>query len=624
MQDQQARRPLSLVLALLVALSLLAVAPLAAGADEPDGTPAAVAFDGVSGNVQAGRTVPVAFTVTDADGEPVTGADLDATHIGPEEDERSIDVRAQDNGRYKTRVRTTRADFGLHTVAVEFEGAELGALTFTAAPTQRDLRDLDAVTILHDTHFHGDFGDPDGANIARYMRLVEQRKRHNPGALFIGNGDDLAPSVLASVFRGEHMIEALNASPLDVNTLGNHEFDFGPDNVRERVAESDFPWVSANVRDADNPDQPFAHDLGVEFFIVEEVNGVELAITGLGPENMPEVTSLTQPGDDSAAEHILSVPAMQKVVPMMQASGADLVVVASHLCGPDARALAAEVDGIDVIVGDHCAEVLERPEVINDTIVSFAGDEFDLLAELTLWMQDGELVRHGFTLHEVTDRIAPDPTIQRIVDRWEAELDEALGEVIGERVNEWDVRSPDPVRSRETPFANYIVDTMAASVGAELALTNGGGIRSDQVYEPGPIIRRDIVAILPFFNTVVMVEVTGETILAALENGVSRVEAGDGRFPHVSGMAYVWDPGAEPDSRIVEVTVGEELLDPEATYSLATNNFLLGGGDGYTMLADGDVLIAPEEGRLMSEVITEQIIEDEVVEVFVDGRISTE
>jgi 2',3'-cyclic-nucleotide 2'-phosphodiesterase (5'-nucleotidase family) len=480
------------------------------------------------------------------------------------------------------------------------------------------------ITFLHDTHFHGNFAHDEEtgvSEIARYMALVAERKAEIPDALFIGNGDDLAPSVLASVFRGEHMIEVLNASPLDVNTLGNHEFDFGPDNAAARFAESDFPWVTANVRDAADPDKPFGHEFGVEPFILVDVHDVTVGITGLGPENMPEVTSLTQPGDVSAAEHILAVPAMEEVLPMMQAAGADLIVVASHLAGVDARRLAAEVDGIDVIVGDHAAEVLEEPEVINDTILSFVGDEFDFLGELTVKFHNGRVIDHSFTLHEITDDIAPDPDIQAIVDAWEAALDEALSEVIGQRVNEWDVRRA-IVRSEETGFANYIVDTMRASVDADVALTNGGGIRSDMVYEPGDITRRDVVAILPFINTVVKVELTGATILAALENGVSAVEDGDGRFPHVSGMAYVWDPGAAPGSRIVEVTIGGELLDEVATYTLATNNFLLGGGDGYTMLADGDVLVAPEEGPLMSTLITERIIEDEAVEVFEDGRIS--
>lgn len=471
------------------------------------------------------------------------------------------------------------------------------------------------VTILHDTHFHGSFGDADDANIARYMALANQLIANDPDALFLGNGDDLAPSVLASIFHGEHMVEALNASPLDVDTFGNHEFDFGPENLRARVAESDFQWVTANVRDI-GTGEPFAADLGVELFTMREVDGVNVGITGLGPEGMATVTTL---GPDT--EQIPAIEAMSEVVPQMHAAGADLVVVTSHLCGPDARELAATVDGIDVIVGDHCAEVLPQPEVINDTIVSFAGDEFDFLGELTLRVRDGDILNHKFTLHEVTTDITPDPTIQAIVDFWETELDAALGEVIGFRTNDWDVRR-EQVRSGETGFANYIADSIRMSVGADVALTNGGGIRSDQIYPGGEdITRRDVLAILPFGNTVVEVELSGATILQALEHGVA-AGTPQGRFPQVSGMAYVWDPSADPGARIVEVTVGGAPLDPTATYTLATNDFLLGGGDGYGMLDDGSVLIGPEAAQPMDAVVTERIQAEGTVTVSTDGRIS--
>jgi 5'-nucleotidase / UDP-sugar diphosphatase len=471
------------------------------------------------------------------------------------------------------------------------------------------------VTILHDTHFHGDFGAEDGPNIARYMALVADLKEQNPGALFLGNGDDLAPSVLAGVFRGAHMIEALNASPLDVNTFGNHEFDFGPDNLRERIAESEFTWVTANVRDTTSGDA-FGADLGVERYTLREVDGVTVGITGVGPQNMGTVTTL---GPDT--EQIPAVEAMTELVPEMRAAGADIIVVTSHLCGPDARDLAANVDGIDAIVGDHCASVLEQPEVINDTIVSFAGDEFDLLGELTLRVKNGRVVSHAYTLHEVTGDLPVHPEIQQIVERWEAELDTALGETIGFRTNDWDVRTVQ-VRSTETGFANYIVDAMRTAVGADVALTNGGGIRSDTVYPGGEdVTRRDVLAVLPFGNKVVMTEVTGTTLLAALEHGVS-AGTPQGRFPQVSGMTYTWDPAASAGSRIVEATVAGEPLDPSATYRLATNDFLLGGGDGYGMLAEGTVIIGSEGARLMVEVVSEQVIADGSVTVSTDGRIA--
>jgi 2',3'-cyclic-nucleotide 2'-phosphodiesterase (5'-nucleotidase family) len=463
---------------------------------------------------------------------------------------------------------------------------------------------------------------PSTVNIARYMGLINDIKADNEDALFIGNGDDIAPSVLGSVFEGRHMIEAFNASPLDINTLGNHEFDFGPDVARDRIADSDFQWVSANVRNVDDTTEPFAADHGVKFYDIVDVDGVDVGITGLGPEGMPTVTNLTRDGDDSGAEHIGMVEAMDEVLPMMEADGADVIVVASHLCGTDARVLADEVDGIDAIVGDHCAEVLEEPEIINDTIVSLAGDEFDWLAELTFSVVDGQaqVDELSFTLHDVTHVHEGDPEIQEIVDRWEAELDDALGETIGFRENEWDVRTT-AVRSGETGFANYIVDSMRMQVDADVAITNGGGIRSDQIYAGGEdIILRDVFAILPFGNTVVKTAESGATILDALEHGLA-AGTPQGRFPQVSGMTYEWDPDADPGERVVEVTVDGEPLDEDATYTLATNDFMLGGGDGYDMFGD-EVIIPPEGAQPMLDAVIDRIRDEENVTVETDGRIS--
>jgi 2',3'-cyclic-nucleotide 2'-phosphodiesterase (5'-nucleotidase family) len=119
-----------------------------------------------------------------------------------------------------------------------------------------------------------------------------------------------------------------------------------------------------------------------------------------------------------------------------------------------------------------------------------------------------------------------------------------------------------------------------------------------------------------------MTEVTGDTILQALEHGVA---AGipQGRFPQVSGTTYVWDPSAAPGSRIVEVTVGGDGLDTTASYTLATNDFMLGGGDGYDMLADGDVVIPPEGAQPMMDAVVDRIRAEETVTVATDGRIST-
>ena len=594
-----------------VSLQADAEQPFPDAGDTHDGAIAALAAEGIIDGFEDGMFRPQREVRRDQLASLLVGAIEFALHEELSGDGPQFDDVAEDN------------PHGANILAAREIGVMQGRTADTFNPGGDARRDQAATTVVGLIDHVLPTG-PSTVNIARYMALVDQLKDGNPNARFVGNGDDIAPSLLASVFHGEHMIEALNASPLDYNTLGNHEFDFGPDNARERIEEGDgFQWVSANVRDIDDPDAPFAADLGVELYSTEEIGGVTVGFTGLGPEEIETVTSLTREGDDSGATHVPMIEAMDEVIPMMQDAGADIIVVASHLCGSDARDLAQEFEEIDAIVGDHCAEVLDEPELINGTLVSLAGDEFDWLAELTLEVDaDGDVADHSFTLHDVTHVRAGDPDIQAIVDSWEAQLDAALGEVIGFRVNDWDVRTTE-VRSGETGFANYIVDAMRESVDADVAITNGGGIRSDHVYPGGEDIElRDVQAILPFGNTVVMVELSGATILEALEWGVQEGTV-QGRFPQVSGMTYVWDPDAPAGDRIVEVTVDGEPLDEDATYTLATNDFMLGGGDGYDMLDDGTTIISPDGAQLMMDAVVERIEADGDVEVETDGRIST-
>jgi 2',3'-cyclic-nucleotide 2'-phosphodiesterase/3'-nucleotidase len=158
---------------------------------------------------------------------------------------------------------------------------------------------------------------------------------------------------------------------------------------------------------------------------------------------------------------------------------------------------------------------------------------------------------------------------------------------------------------------------------------NGGGIRTDTLYfedasedDPADITRRVVVDILPFPNNVVELEITGETLLAALENGVSRIEEGAGRFPQVSGITYTYDPAAEPGDRIVDATAGGEPVDPAATYTLATNDFVSGGGDGYSMLGDATVLVSSNEGALLSDLVIKTIEDAGTISPTTEGRIT--
>jgi 5'-nucleotidase len=178
------------------------------------------------------------------------------------------------------------------------------------------------------------------------------------------------------------------------------------------------------------------------------------------------------------------------------------------------------------------------------------------------------------------------------------------------------------VRAKESSLANFIADAMRQAVGADVAITNGGGIRSNAVFPTGPIARKDVLAWLPFGNIVTKVQVRGAAIRAALENGVSQVSELAGRFPQVSGLRFSFNPTRPAGQRIVEVAVGGRPLDPAATYTVAINDFMLGGGDGYGMLrADGQVLIDATGGPVMATAVMQAIQRAQTIAPTVEGRI---
>ncbi|MCA8906939.1 MAG: 5'-nucleotidase C-terminal domain-containing protein [Rhodospirillaceae bacterium] len=179
------------------------------------------------------------------------------------------------------------------------------------------------------------------------------------------------------------------------------------------------------------------------------------------------------------------------------------------------------------------------------------------------------------------------------------------------------------MRTGEAAFGNLVADAMRAAVGADIAITNGGGIRADRDYPAGSVLtRRDIQEELPFGNRTVLLELTGADVLAALETGFSGIEEGAGRFPQVSGLAVGYDPTRPAGARVVSVTVGGAPLDPAATYRVATNDFLARGGDGYAALTHGRTLIDPTSGGLMATQVIDHIATAGTVAPTVEGRLT--
>jgi 2',3'-cyclic-nucleotide 2'-phosphodiesterase (5'-nucleotidase family) len=301
---------------------------------------------------------------------------------------------------------------------------------------------------------------------------------------------------------------------------------------------------------------------------------------------------------------------------------ADVVVALTHQDMADDKQLAAAVPGIDLILGGH--EHVPLDARIGRTLILKTGTDAVSLGRIDVTVTTGRGGR-GFEskweLIPVTDEIPEKREVAAVVTQYEGLMAAQLDVIVGTTSVPLDTRN-DLVRTQESALGDLIADLMRAALQADVALINGGGIRGNAVLPVGPLRRRDVLAVLPFANKVVKLDVTGETLRAALENGLSQVERTAGRFPQVSGLRYVFDPKRPAGSRLVTVSVGGQPLDPRANYTLATFDFILGGGDGYTMLKDGKVLVKAENGPMDSDLLFERLKAGPIAPVL-DGRVTS-
>ena len=228
-------------------------------------------------------------------------------------------------------------------------------------------------------------------------------------------------------------------------------------------------------------------------------------------------------------------------------------------------------------------------------------------------------------LLSVTDAIPGAPEFAPIVDKYRQLIDK-LDVLVGETAVTLDGLSLSN-RRQETNLGNFIADSYRSATGADIGFLNSGSIRSDLTYYPGIITKRDVFSILPFNNSILKIAISGDALLQALEHGVARSAEDDepGRFPQVSGITFKFNAAAPAGNRIIAVTVGDSALDKTKLYTLATSDFLAtGGGDGYSMLRQADVLIDAESAKTDAEILEAAIkaAPNSTIAPRVEGRIT--
>jgi 5'-nucleotidase / UDP-sugar diphosphatase len=423
------------------------------------------------------------------------------------------------------------------------------------------------LTVLHTNDVYEIAPQQGRGGLAELATLLQRERAAAAHTITTFGGDLISPSVLSGITEGAQMIELYNLLGTDVAVLGNHEFDFGPEIAAQRVRESAFPWLGTNV--LGRAGKPAIGTLDLH---ISDVGGYRIGFFGL---LTPETAVLSSPGPDITFAPAIATAA--SAVERLKAQGADVIVALTHQDFADDRELAQAVEGIDLILGGHDHNPITFDE--RGVLIVKAGYDAHYLAAIDLRVDrirrgDREVVEvvPESWRYISTAGVAPDPNIQPVVARYEAKLDAQLAVPVGTATVALDTRRS-TVRTAESNFGDLIADAMRAGVGADVALMNGGSIRGDRTYAPGTVLtRKDILMELPFGNVVVLIELSGADLLAALENGVSQIEDGAGRFPQVSGMTFTFDPARPPGSRIVAVEVGGRPLEKGRAYKVATTN----------------------------------------------------
>jgi 5'-nucleotidase / UDP-sugar diphosphatase len=469
---------------------------------------------------------------------------------------------------------------------------------------------------------------------ARLATAIRDRRSaleaEGASVLTLDAGDQSQGTLFYTTYRGRAEIEMMNMIGFDAMTLGNHEFNHGPDELAVMLADADFPIVAGNVR------APAGHALAdlINDHLILDVGGERVGILGV---TTPDTVFLSSPGPvtfDDEVEHL------NEAIGRLQAEGVNKVVLLSHLGFFRDQQIAAQVDGLSVIIGGHShtllsntvegtpdyATLIESPSGRAVPIVqAYAFSRY--LGDLELQFDD-----EGAVVSATGDTVLLDASFEPASDVEEriAALSGPIEELIRTPVAEISAPidgSRDSCRAMECEMGNTVTDAMLAEVSNQditIALTNGGGLRASM--EAGTVTLGDVLTVLPFQNTLYTVRVPGSAIIAALEHGVNGVEEGAGRFPQIAGMRFDLDLSVAPnEGRVsnVEVKTGDDWapIDPDATYGLVTNNFMAAGGDGYSML-DTEGTDGYDTAIDLAEVLARYITDNEPFAPVIDGRIN--
>ncbi|MCL2548126.1 MAG: 5'-nucleotidase C-terminal domain-containing protein [Symbiobacteriaceae bacterium] len=485
------------------------------------------------------------------------------------------------------------------------------------------------IHILHTNDVHGRFYQVDSNNAGMIgIDKIAAIRQSYENVILVDVGDAIHGLPIVNINEGVNAALLMLAAGYDVMVPGNHDFNWGSDTLAafaETALEYDLHIISANIYDT------VFEESFLPATTIIEVAGVKVGFFGLTTLTTPYVT---HPMNVATLEFLDYVTSAEAAIEELIDEGADIIVMMAHVT----RENPVEVDILDILEAltvkpdlvidghDHLASSKE----VDGIVIAGAGSYQANLGIITLTIDtEGQLSVEAVLLtKDETADIEPDENVQAIAEEMKEEVLAIFSEVVAASEVLLSSARGDAenagVRNSEQPLGNLVADAMRFYGEADVALTNGGGLRAD--IKVGEITVGDINSVLPFGNVLVVKEATPKGLKDAMEVGLAIAPAPLGGFPQISGMSVVYDPAMEAGNRVVSITIdGEELdlADTTTIYTLATNDFMAAGGDGYGPLAEMPTLAEIESLDTVLEFYIVNVLDGVITEddAVIEGRI---
>lgn len=451
-------------------------------------------------------------------------------------------------------------------------------------PGQKILKPEDNITkidILTTNDFHGKLEGGYEAGASKLAAYMNYYKAMNPeGTLILDAGDSFQGTPMSNLLRGKPVVEMMNMIGYDATTIGNHEFDWGLEKAFDTFNSAKFKVLVSNIYKDGK-----LIEWGKPYEIFEK-NGLKVGVIGFATPDTATTAHL-----DFVGEYTFEDPikVANELIPKVKEEGADIIVLLGHLPARQDREtkeitgeladLANGVTGVQAAIGGHSHQRVTG--VVNEIPVVMGYKHGRMIGHITLEYdtEAKKVVSNNVELIEVRKgnlEVEPVAEVQTMVDKYNEDLKPIFSEVLGKA-------SVDIMRdyNKTSAMGNWFTDVMKEKSGVQIAFTNAGGIRED--IKTGDITVGNIFEVMPFDNTIVTGEMTGKQIKELLEQSVTLKKG----MLQISGLSYTYDSSKPEYERVVEITMPDgSAIDMEATYAVATNDFLSGGQDEYVTLKE--------------------------------------